>query len=46
MVLDDSCSVPDVCASMDVGPTALRRWIGQVQSLCRYLCRSMGRSMG
>ncbi|MNJ49793.1 Transposase [compost metagenome] len=31
MVLDDNCSVPDVCASMDVGPTALRRWIDQVR---------------
>ena len=31
MVLDDNCSVPDVCASMDVGPTALRRWIEQVR---------------
>jgi transposase len=31
MVLDDNCSVPDVCASMDVGPTALRRWVDQVR---------------
>ncbi|AZF25890.1 transposase [Pseudomonas sp. R2-60-08W] len=31
MVLDDNCSVPDVCASMSVGPTALRRWIDQVR---------------
>lgn len=31
MVLDDNCSIPDVCASMDVGPTALRRWIDQVR---------------
>ncbi|UCR85674.1 transposase [Pseudomonas chlororaphis] len=31
MVLDNNCSVPDVCASMDVGPTTLRRWIDQVR---------------
>ena len=31
MVLDDSCSGPDVCASMDVGLTALRRWMDQVR---------------
>lgn len=31
MVLDDNCSVLDVCASMEVGPTALRRWINQVR---------------
>ena len=31
MVLDDNCSVTDVCASMDVGPTALRRWVDQVR---------------
>ncbi|WP_256577580.1 transposase, partial [Pseudomonas sp. R37(2017)] len=31
MVLDDNCSIPDVCASMDVGPTALRRWVDQVR---------------
>lgn len=31
MVLDDNCSIPDVCASMDVGRTALRRWVDQVR---------------
>ena len=31
MVLDDSCPVPDVCASLDIGPTALRRWVDQVR---------------
>ncbi|MEB2626205.1 MULTISPECIES: transposase [Pseudomonas] len=31
MVLDDNCSVPDVCASLDIGPTALRRWVDQVR---------------
>jgi transposase len=31
MVLDDNCSVPEVCASLDIGPTALRRWVDQVR---------------
>ncbi|MEN4828508.1 transposase, partial [Pseudomonas sp. P39-UII1] len=31
MVLDDNGSIPDVCASMEVGPTALRRWVDQVR---------------
>jgi transposase len=31
MVLDDNCPVPDVCASLDIGPTALRRWVDQVR---------------
>jgi len=31
MVLDDSCPVPDVCASLNIGPTALRRWVDQVR---------------
>ncbi|WP_415772263.1 transposase [Pseudomonas sp. LB3P38] len=31
MVLDDNCPVPDVCASLDIGPTALRRWVEQVR---------------
>ena len=31
MVLDDNCSIPDVCASLDIGPTALRRWVDQVR---------------
>ncbi|WP_256590811.1 MULTISPECIES: transposase [unclassified Pseudomonas] len=30
MVIDDDCSVPDVCASLGIGPTALRRWVEQV----------------
>ena len=31
MVLDEGQSVPDVCASLDIGPTALRRWVDQVR---------------
>lgn len=31
MVLDDNCPVPEVCASLDIGPTALRRWVEQVR---------------
>lgn len=31
MVLDDNGSIPDVCASMEVGPTALRCWVDQVR---------------
>ncbi len=31
MVLDDNCSISEVCASMEVGPTALRRWVDQVR---------------
>lgn len=31
MVIDDECSVPEVCASLDIGPTALRRWVDQVR---------------
>ncbi|WP_143481916.1 transposase, partial [Pseudomonas chlororaphis] len=31
MVLDDNCPVADVCASLDIGPTALRRWVDQVR---------------
>ncbi|VVN82986.1 hypothetical protein PS726_06548 [Pseudomonas fluorescens] len=31
MVLDDNCPVPEVCASLDIGPTALRRWVDQVR---------------
>jgi transposase len=31
MVLDDNCPVSDVCASLDIGPTALRRWVDQVR---------------
>jgi len=31
MVLDDNSSIPDVCALMEVGPTALRRWVDQVR---------------
>lgn len=31
MVLDDNCPVPEVCASMNIGPTALRRWVDQVR---------------
>ncbi|GLK92262.1 transposase [Pseudomonas turukhanskensis] len=31
MVLDEGQSVPDVCTSLGIGPTALRRWIDQVR---------------
>ncbi|UST98818.1 transposase [Pseudomonas siliginis] len=31
MVLDEGISVPEVCASLDIGPTALRRWVAQVR---------------
>jgi transposase len=31
MVIDDNCPVPEVCASLEIGPTALRRWVGQVR---------------
>ncbi|WP_258306463.1 transposase, partial [Pseudomonas prosekii] len=31
MVLDERISVPEVCASLDIGPTALRRWVDQVR---------------
>ncbi|SDZ42817.1 transposase, partial [Pseudomonas sp. NFIX28] len=31
MVLDEGLSVPEVCASLSVGPTALRRWVEQVR---------------
>ena len=31
MVLDQNMSVPEVCASLDIGPTALRRWVEQVR---------------
>ncbi|WP_022960749.1 transposase [Halopseudomonas pelagia] len=30
MVIDDECSVRDVCVSLSIGPTALRRWVDQV----------------
>lgn len=31
MVLDQNMPVPEVCASLDIGPTALRRWVEQVR---------------
>jgi len=31
MVLDEGLSAPEVCASLSVGPTALRRWAEQVR---------------
>ncbi len=31
MVLDEGQPVTEVCASLDIGPTALRRWVDQVQ---------------
>ena len=31
MVLDGGQSVPEVCAALGLGPTALRRWVEQVR---------------
>lgn len=31
MVLDQDQPVPEVCANLDIGPTALRRWVEQVR---------------
>lgn len=31
MVLDEEQSVPQVCANLDIGPTALRRWVSQLR---------------
>lgn len=31
MALDEGQSVPEVCASLEVSPTALRRWVDQVR---------------
>jgi transposase len=31
MVLDEGQAIPQVCASLDIGPTALRRWVDQVR---------------
>lgn len=31
MVLDEDQPVPEICASLDIGPTALRRWVEQVR---------------
>lgn len=31
MVLDQNLPVPEICASLDIGPTALRRWVEQVR---------------
>lgn len=31
MVLDNDQSVPEVCASLGIGPTALRRWVEQLR---------------
>ncbi|WP_285401186.1 transposase, partial [Pseudomonas sp. MEJ086] len=31
MVLDEGQSVPQVCANLDIGPTALRRWVSQLR---------------
>jgi transposase len=31
MVLDQNLSVPEICTSLDIGPTALRRWVEQVR---------------
>jgi transposase len=32
LVLDQGYSIPEACKSMGVGPTALRRWVGQLSS--------------
>lgn len=31
MVLDEDQPILDVCASLDIGPTALRRWVEQLR---------------
>ena len=31
MVLDEGQSIPEVCANLSIGPTALRRWVEQVR---------------
>lgn len=31
MVLDEGQSIPEVCATLNIGPTALRRWVEQVR---------------
>ncbi|CAB5640890.1 Transposase [Pseudomonas aeruginosa] len=31
MVLDEGQTVPQVCASLGIGPTALRRWVDQLR---------------
>lgn len=31
MVLDECQPVPEVCVSLDIAPTALRRWVDQVR---------------
>jgi len=31
MVLDGGQSVPEVCEMLEIGPTALRRWVEQVR---------------
>jgi transposase len=31
MVLDEEQPILDVCASLDIGPTALRRWVEQLR---------------
>ena len=31
LVLDQNYSIQDACASMGVGPTALRRWVEQLR---------------
>ncbi|MHC8339734.1 transposase [Pseudomonas sp. HLT2-19-2] len=31
MVLDEDQPIPETCASLDIGPTALRRWVEQVR---------------
>lgn len=31
MVLDEGISIPEVCANLNIGATALRRWVEQVR---------------
>ncbi len=31
LVLDDDYSVPQACDAMNVGPTAMRRWVEQLR---------------
>ncbi|MHC8411048.1 transposase [Pseudomonas sp. Hz4] len=31
MVLDEDQPIPETCASLDIGPTALRRWLSRCE---------------
>ncbi|WP_256587321.1 transposase [Pseudomonas sp. FW300-N1A1] len=36
MVLDEGQSFPEVCASLDIGPTALPRWVVLLLNEMKY----------